>query len=115
MSAIAIHPTYYSRPAQVRTAVRLTKRGRLVVTMFFLGIVLALLTVFGPGSIATGEHGTPVPTKTVVVGEGDTLWDIASDVAAPGQTREMMRRIVELNSLSSSTIYNGQELAVPLK
>jgi LysM repeat protein len=111
MSSIAIHPTYYRRAA---ASVRLTRRGRLVVTVFFLGVLLALFTAFGPRVVATGEQGAPPETSTVVVGDGDTLWGIAADVADSGETREMVRRIVELNALSSATIHPGQELAVPV-
>jgi LysM repeat protein len=112
MSAVAIHPTFYRRATP---SIRLTRRGRIVVTMLFLGLLLAALTAFGPRVVATGEQGRPVPTTTVVVGQGDTLWNIASEVAEPGHTREMVRRIVELNALSSTTIHSGQELAVPTK
>jgi LysM repeat protein len=120
MSTIAIHPTYHRRPRPSerqsgRRSVRLTRRGRVVVILLFLGLALALLTALGPRVIATGEQGTPVATTTVVVGEGDTLWDIASKVAEPGQTRAMVRQIVELNALPGVTIYAGQELAVPVE
>jgi len=110
MSSIAIHPTYYRRPTP---SVRLTRRGRLVVTVLFLGALLALFTAFGSRVVATDEQGTLPTTRTVVVGSGDTLWGIAADIADAGGTREMVRQIVELNSLSSVTIHPGQELAVP--
>jgi LysM repeat protein len=125
MSTAAIHPgltrTAPRRPA-VRTArptrpaspVRLTRRGRIVATLLFLAVLLTVLTVFGSHSAATGEAGTPVPTRTVVVGEGDTLWGIASEVAAPGETREMVHQIQELNALDTSSLSLGQEIAVPL-
>ncbi|HET7736917.1 MAG TPA: LysM peptidoglycan-binding domain-containing protein [Nocardioidaceae bacterium] len=112
MSTIAIHPTF-NRPASA-TQLRLTRRGRLVVTIFFLGVLMALVTAFGPGVVATGERGAPVQSEKVVVGDGDTLWDIASVYAEEGETREMIRRIVEFNSLTSTTIHSGQELAVPV-
>ncbi len=116
MSAVALHPTFHRSPTAPATpAVRLTRRGRVVVTLLFLGIVLALFTALGPRVVAAGDRGAPVPTSTVVVGEGDTLWKIASGLADPGETRSMVRRIVELNSLSSVTIHSGQELAVPLR
>ena len=109
MSTLAIHPTYAPAP------LRLTRRGRIAVTLLFLGLALTLLTVFGQRVVATGEQGAPAETTTVVVGEGDTLWQIAAAVAEPGETREMVQRIVELNALSSATIFNGQELAVPVE
>lgn len=94
--------------------VRLTRRGRLVLTVLFLVVVSVVLTVFGATSAATGEAGTPVPTRSVVVEPGDTLWGIAAEVAASGEVREMTHRIQELNAMSGSGVAVGQELAVPI-
>jgi len=113
MSTIAIHPTFNRRPTSA-PQLRLTRRGRLVVTLFFLGVLMALFTAFGSSVVATGERGAPMETQTVVVGDGDTLWDIAGQYADAGETRAMIRRIVELNSLASTTIHSGQELAIPV-
>jgi len=93
--------------------VRLTRRGRILLTLVFLAALLTVLTVYGSHSAATGEAGTPVPTTTVEVGPGDTLWQIASQVAKPGQTREMVHQIEELNALDGSALSVGQEIAVP--
>ena len=79
-----------------------------------LGLLMAVLTVYGSHSAATGEAGTPVATRTVEVGQGDTLWEIASEVAAPGQVRDMVHQIQELNALSSAALQVGQEIAVPV-
>lgn len=128
MSTLAVAPGYAPprersvRPVRAARAatpapaapVRLTRRGRLVVTLLFVVALTVLATVFGATSAATGEAGTPVPTRTVVVHEGDTLWAIAGEVAAPGDVREMVHRIQELNALSGSGLTLGQELAVPL-
>ena len=95
-------------------AVRLTRRGRLVLTTSFLVALLAVFTAFGATSVATDDAGEPVPTRTVMVGEGDTLWGIASEVAAPGETRAVMHEIQQLNALSSSGVALGQELAIPI-
>lgn len=121
MSSFAISPGFAApRTRAVRTArpaapVRLTRRGRLVITFLFLGLLMAALTVFGATSAATGEAGEPVPTRTVMVDEGDTLWMIASEVAAPGEVREMVHRIEELNALSGAGLAVGQRLAVPVE
>ena len=42
------------------------------------------------------------------------LWGIASDVAEPGQVRDMVHQIQELNALSGSSLQVGQEIAVPV-
>jgi hypothetical protein len=125
MSTVAINPGFTrsrecirtARPAARRNApsVRLTRRGRVVAVLLLLGVLLAVLTVYGPHSAATGDRGTPVPTRTVEVGPGDTLWGLASGAAAPGQVREMMHQIRELNALPSSGLSVGQEIAVPVR
>jgi hypothetical protein len=94
--------------------VRLTRRGRIVVIVLLLAVALALLTVFGPHSAATGSAGLPVPTRTVEVGPGDTLWDLASDVARPGEVRDMVHQIEELNAMTGPGVAVGQEIAVPV-
>jgi hypothetical protein len=94
---------------------RLTRRGRVVATLLFLALLLALFTLFSARSAATGEAGVDLPARTVVVSEGDTLWGIASEVAAPGQTRELVHEMQELNSLPGPALVEGQELVVPLQ
>jgi hypothetical protein len=94
---------------------RLTRRGRVVLLGLFVVLALVALTVVGDYSAATGEAGEPVPTRTVVVEPGDTLWDIASAVAEPGETRDMVYHIQELNALPSVSLRAGQALVVPIR
>jgi len=106
-----MRPVRHSGPPSVR----LTRRGRLVVTLFLL-LILTVASVFlAARSAATGEPGADTATRTVVVARGDTLWDIASGVADPGETREMVHRIETLNALPGPELVEGQELAVPLQ
>ena len=117
MSTAAINPGFTRDPARHPDAgpsVRLTRRGRVLAVLILVGLVLAVLTVYGSRSAATDEPGAPVPTRTVEVGPGDTLWEIASDAAGPGEVREMMHRIRELNALPGSGLQVGEEIAVPV-
>lgn len=119
MSTIAMNPGYSRRPAarprrDTTGGVRLTRRGRVVVVLLLLALLLALFTVFGPRSAATRDAGAPVRTLTVEVGPGDTLWGIASTVAEPGEVRETVHRIQELNALTGPALRVGQEIAVPV-
>ena len=104
-------------PAQERPApsprVRLTHRGRVLGTLVFLGAALALMTAMGGWAAASLSGGSPEPVSVVVVQPGDTLYEIAADVAEPGQIRTMVHRIQELNSLPGAQITEGQKLAVP--
>jgi Tfp pilus assembly protein FimV len=103
------------RPAAPRAAqVRLTRRGRLTVFLASLVAVLALGIALGAGSMASEEPGTPTPTRTVVVGPGDTLWGIAGELASDGEVRAMVDRIEGLNALDTAMVQSGQRLRVPL-
>lgn len=108
MSSFAASPGYL--PV---APVRLTRRGRLVLTLLFLGLLLVAFTVFGSGSAASGEPGDPVPTRIVVVEQGDTLWGIAAGIAEPGETRAMVHHLQQLNALPGAGVYVGQRIAVP--
>ncbi len=93
--------------------VRLTRRGRLAVFVVGLLVAVAIAVVFAGGSVATSEKGEPVPTDTIVVGTGVTLWYIASARAEGGDVRDMMSTIQQLNHLDSGMLVAGQRLRVP--
>jgi Tfp pilus assembly protein FimV len=98
------------RPAQ---PLRLTRRGRLVVTLVLTMLVLGAFLLAGGASVATRDAGEPQPIRTVEVQSGQTLWGIASEIAEPGEVREMVYEIQRLNSLPDATLTEGQVLAVP--
>lgn len=114
MSTITIDQLDW-QPAPRRGGVRLTRRGRLVVFLLALTAVLAVGVLLASGSVATGEKGTPVPTRTVMVGSGDTLWAIAAEIADDGDVRGMIHEIEQLNALESGMVTAGQQLQVPVE
>ena len=100
--------------AQVRSApVRLTRRGRALVTLVLTAMVLVAFLAAGGASMATRQPGDPAPIRTIEVQRGQTLWSIASEVAEPGEIRDMVYTIERLNSLPDATLTEGQLLAVP--
>ncbi|WP_426242161.1 LysM peptidoglycan-binding domain-containing protein [Nocardioides sp. LHG3406-4] len=113
--ALTLTPVRDVRTPSRRTAghLRLTRRGRLVVLLAALAVVLMLGVLFGSGSVATDEAGTPEPTRVVMVGQGETLWGIASEAAGDGSTRDMVARIERLNALETAMVTAGQKLRVP--
>lgn len=94
--------------------VRLTRRGRLVVLALALLVVLGVGVWLASGSVATGERGTPEPTRVITVSSGQTLWDIAAGLAGDGDVRGMVDHIEHLNALESGMLVAGQRLVVPL-
>ena len=95
-----------------RAAVRLTRRGRLL--LLVLACALALLTLaWGAQSVRAAGESDGSATAYVSVESGDTLWSIARTVAPHSDTRDMIKRIADLNDLHSSTVRAGQLLVVP--
>lgn len=102
------------RPAAARTQVRLTRRGRFAVLLVALAAVLVIGIALGSVSFASERPGTPEPTRVVMVGTGETLWGIATEIADGGDVRAMVDRIERLNALDSALVTAGQRLRVPL-
>lgn len=75
-------------------------------------IVLGAISFFGPAASASVEN-TSATRTIVVVKHGETLWDIAQAVDPQGDTRDTVVRIMELNSLTSTSVDAGQRLEIP--
>ena len=103
-----------TKPAKVTArAVRITRRGRIVLVLAFASLALGLMTAFGGWATASLSGGTPEPVRVIEVAPGQTLYGIAAELAQPGEIRAMVHRIQELNSLPGAQISEGQKLAVP--
>ena len=94
-------------------SVRLTRRGRLVVFLGALAVVLMLGVLWGAGSVATERPGADA-TTVVQVSPGDTLYAIAAEVTTDGDVNAMVEQIQELNSLDSAVLEVGQRIRVPV-
>jgi LysM repeat protein len=111
-------PVALSLPAEVpapNRQLRLTARGR-----FALAVVAALLF----SGFALLAHSLAAPTTavspsltgaraSVVVQPGDTLWSIATGAAPTADPRATIQRIVDLNRLSGTALYAGEQLRLP--
>lgn len=92
---------------------RLTRRGRVVLLLLALGLVLGVSLLRPSGSVATAERGTDAPAQVVVVRSGQTLWDIAAARADDGDVRGLVEQIERLNALDSALVRAGERLLVP--
>jgi hypothetical protein len=84
-----------------------------VVFVASLVAVLGCILALAGGAMGTDEAGELPPTEIVVVGTGDTLWGIASEVGG-GDIRTTMREIERLNALDTAAVQAGQRLRVPV-
>jgi LysM repeat protein len=104
-------------PTNVPTHLRITRRGRLVLTLAVVVAALALIAGFlltGGSAVATSSAGN-VHFDHVTVAAGETLWQVAEGVAPGSDPRDVISDIVKLNDLSSTQVMPGQSLAIPVQ
>jgi hypothetical protein len=104
-------------PTGARTRLRLTRRGRAVLTaLAALPLVIGALVfaLNGGGAVATSEQ-THVAFQHVTIESGDSLWSVAERIAPSADPRDVIADLVQLNGLDSGVVSPGQQLAVPTK
>jgi LysM domain len=100
-----------SREVRRRSArVRLTRRGRVVVLVFFLLVAGVGVALAAPASRAAGPAGQ-VPTAEVQ--QGDTIWSIAERELPGRDPVRAVEEIRELNGMADYTIHPGQHVILP--
>ena len=102
---------------QARQPARLTRRGRLAVTLALVAVSTGLLGLAQPqafalSSLARGRSHGPA-TARITVHPGETLWAIAGRVAPNADPRSTIARLESMNHLGSSTVPAGSVLLVP--
>ena len=105
----AVRPVRKGRPQ----AVRLTRRGRLVVVLAAAVVAAGTLVGLTAPATATGDPGTVAVAERVTVRPGETLWQIAERARPGADPRETIARIRDMNGLTSSVAQAGQVLLVP--
>ena len=95
------------------TEFRLTVRGRRALAGAGVALLIALT---GWGSIALADQPVePMQTATYTFLPGESLWQVASAAAAPGQdVREVLDQIMELNGMTTSAVQAGDMIRVPV-
>lgn len=107
-----LHATPWDPPSE-RSQVQLTRRGRLVLFIVLVAVALAVFVLVGGPADSTGTTHHPAAV-TVVVAPGQTLWDIAGEVAPNEDPRTVIAEILDLNALTDPGLIRvGQPLYVP--
>lgn len=102
-------PVPQARVSATRLAADTTMLTRVLVRIGLVAVFFAL--VVAVWIIASG-FGAPVAGGVAVVQEGQSLWDVAVATGAT-DVASTVEDIIELNSLSSSTVTSGQQLLLP--
>lgn len=102
-------------PADVmgrRDQLHLTKRGRRVLAV--VATVVAVGTGMAGGQAVAGGPPQAPDVVSYTVQPGDTLWELASRVGAPGQDiRDVVFNLERLNGLPRAELSAGQQLVLP--
>ena len=94
---------------------RLTSRGRFVFgTLAAIPVVaIAIFLGIGSGGAAATLDSGSTNFQYVSVAPGQSLWQLAEQIAPQADPREVVADILSLNNLSSGDVQPGQELAIP--
>ncbi|MDM8085807.1 LysM peptidoglycan-binding domain-containing protein [Cellulomonas cellasea] len=93
---------------------RLTARGRRVVALLSLMLVTAFALI-GTKAVAGGPQRA-LEVETYTVAAGDTLWALATELAAPGEdVRDVILELVELNGGGGAGLTAGQRILLPVE
>ena len=114
-TAVNVSSSQFHLPAGARLRLRLTRRGRAVITALVsvpLIVGALVLALNGGGALASAQQ-THVSFASVTVQSGQSLWSIAEKVAPTADPRDVIADIVSLNQLHSAVVTPGQRIAIP--
>lgn len=95
--------------------IRIASKPRFITSLVILFIFLSICfyTIFNPYTV---EGAFEVELIEVEVKEGDTLWMLAKTFSSENQDiRYSIYEICTINNLTTSNVYPGQILHIPLK
>ena len=102
----------------IRTShLRLTRRGRLVLTtLAALPLVVAAGAFALTGGVAVASDSSSSTTfEYVQVSSGQSLWQLAESIAPGADPRDVVSDLLHFNQLGSADVHPGQQLALPAK
>jgi nucleoid-associated protein YgaU len=107
-------------PGAARTPVRLTRRGRLVVTAVAVLVIAAVSVVLAGAAQARGHSGGAAGQARLGAGitkvqvrPGQNLWTLAEAYDPNADPRQVIQEILQLNSMSTDQLQPGQVLWMP--
>ncbi|CAN5476253.1 hypothetical protein BH09ACT4_BH09ACT4_06390 [soil metagenome] len=114
MTAITFNTALALGPA-TSPRLRLTSRGRAVFgTLAAIPVVaIAIFLGLGAGGAHASDELSTGTFEYVSIAPGESMWQLAEQIAPLADPREVVADILSLNNLSSGDVQPGQELAIP--
>ncbi|MFM9919759.1 LysM peptidoglycan-binding domain-containing protein [Lacisediminihabitans sp. H27-G8] len=110
-------PATNGTPLQHTPRLRITRRGYALLTILVAAplVIAAFGLALNGGGASAGVDASSVTFAHVTVQPGESLWQLAGEIAPSSDPRDVVSDIVQLNQLGSTEVQPGQSLAVPLK
>ena len=105
--------TAYAPLAAPAGRLRLTRRGRLALTLLAVGLLFLAISIGRTGSQAALVTESGPGYQQATVEPGDTLWSVAQRIAPDNDPREVIAQIRRINDLKGSSLQVGQQLLLP--
>lgn len=114
MSTAVVEITSVQPIRAVRSRLRLTRRGRVVLMTLAATplVAFALIAALNGGPVFASD-AAPGSLNYVTVSSGDSMWQLATELAPREDPREVIAQILRFNQLTSADVVAGQQLAVP--
>jgi LysM repeat protein len=91
----------------------MTKRGRAVLLSLVATPLVLVALAFGISAGGATATSTSTPLAKVTVVNGESLWNVAQQIAPTADPRDVIADIESVNRLSSASIYPGEQLLIP--
>jgi hypothetical protein len=91
----------------------MTRRGRAVLLGLVATPLVLVALAFGinAGGATATSSSTPLAKVTVV--DGESLWNVAQQIAPKADPRDVIADIESVNRMNSASIYPGEQLLIP--
>jgi LysM repeat protein len=120
MSAVNMSATAISRrsrfaatQARPMSHLRMTARGRAVLLTLVATPLVVIALYFGINAGGATATSSSAPLSTITVSQGQTLWQLARQLAPTADPRDVIADVMSVNRLTSTNVQPGQKLAIP--
>jgi LysM domain len=93
----------------------MTRRGRAVLLTIVAVPVVGIALFFGISAGGATATTSSTPLQTITMPAGESLWQVATEIAPKADPRDFIADVVSVNQLASTDVQPGQTLEIPAK
>jgi hypothetical protein len=92
---------------------RMTKRGRAALLTLVAMPLVALALFFGINAGSATATGSSTPLKSFTMPAGESLWQVARQIAPKADPRDFIADVLSVNQLATTEVQPGQTIKIP--